>query len=80
MIPAFILLLFTSIQLPLLYALLKVKEEKNILRIFALCVTLQTMLGYWFLSQQEIVLCLWTLGATAILQTLLYSRVLSRII
>lgn len=80
MIPAFILLLFTSIQLPLLYALLKVKEEKNILRIFALCVTLQTMLGYWFLSQQEIVLCLWLLGATAFLQTLLYMKVLSRII
>jgi hypothetical protein len=80
MIPVFTLLLFTFIQLPLLYALLKVKEEKNILRIFAICVTLQTLLGYWFLSQQEIVLCLWLLGATAFLQTLLYMKVLSRII
>ena len=80
MIPVFLILLFTSIQLPLLYALLKVKEEKNILRIFALCVTLQTILGYWFLSQQEIVLCLWTLGVTAVLQTLLYMKVLNRII
>lgn len=80
MIPVFILLLFTYIQLPLLYALLKVKEEKNILRIFAICVTLQTLLGYWFLSQQEIVLCLWTLGATAILQTLLYMKALARIL
>ncbi len=80
MIPVFIILLFTSIQLPLLFALLKVKEEKNILRIFAVCVTLQTLLGYWFLSQQEIVLCLWILGVTAFLQTLLYMKVLSRII
>lgn len=80
MIPVFIILLFTSIQLPLLFALLKVKEEKNILRIFAVCVTLQTILGYWFLSQQEIVLCLWLLGATAVLQTLLYTKVLNRII
>lgn len=80
MIPVFIILLFTSIQLPLLFALLKVKEEKNILRIFAVCVTLQTILGYWFLSQQEIVLCLWLLGATAFLQTLLYMKVLNRII
>ena len=79
-IPVFILLLFTSIQLPLLYALLKVKEDKNILRIFALCVTLQTLLGYWFLTQQEIILCLWILGLTAVLQTLLYMKVLSRII
>jgi hypothetical protein len=79
-IPVFILLLFTSIQLPLLYALLKVKEDKNILRIFALCVTLQTILGYWFLTQQEIILCLWILGLTAVLQTLLYMKVLSRII
>lgn len=80
MIPFFIILLFTAIQLPLLYALLKVKEDKNILRIFALCVTLQTLLGYWFLSQQEIVLCLWILGATAVLQALLYMKVLNRII
>ena len=80
MIPVFIILLFTFIQLPLLYALLKVKEEENILRIFTLCVTLQTILGYWFLSQQEIVLCLWILGATAILQTLLYMKVLHRIL
>ena len=80
MIPVFILLLFTSFQLPLLYALLKVKEEKNILRIFTLCVTLQTVLGYWFLSQQEIVICLWTLSATAALQTFIYMKVLSRII
>ncbi|MBK9638045.1 MAG: hypothetical protein IPO63_09600 [Bacteroidetes bacterium] len=80
MIPVFILLLFTTIQLPLLYALLKVKEEKNILRIFAACVILQTLLGYWFLSQQEIVLCLWILGATTVLQTLLYMKVLNRII
>ncbi|MFN0187698.1 MAG: hypothetical protein ACKVQV_03260 [Bacteroidia bacterium] len=80
MIPVFTLLLFTFIQLPLLYALLKVKEEKSILMIFALCVTTQTILGYWFLSQQEIVLCLWTMGATAVLQTLLYMKVLSRIL
>lgn len=80
MIPVFIILLFTSIQLPLLFALLKVKEEKNILRIFAVCVTLQTILGYWLLSQQEIVLCLWLLGATAVLQTLLYTKALNRIL
>ncbi|MBK7966740.1 MAG: hypothetical protein IPK10_16735 [Bacteroidetes bacterium] len=80
MIPVFIILLFTCVQLPLLHALLKVKEEKKILQIYALSVFLQATFGYWFLSQQEITYCLWTLSVTAILQTLLYKKVLSKII
>jgi hypothetical protein len=80
MIPVFIILVFTYVQLPLLHALLKEREENRIIQIYTLIILLQATLGYWFLSQQEIVLCLWILGATAVLQTLLYMKALSRIL
>lgn len=80
MIPVFIILVFTYVQLPLLHALLKEREENRIIQIYTLIILLQATLGYWFLSQQEIVLCLWILGAISVLQTLLYMKALNRII
>lgn len=80
MLPAFIILLFTFVQLPLLHTLLKVKEEKIVLQIYTVIILLQVALGYLFLSQQEIALCLWTLGVTAVLQSFLYTKALNRIL
>lgn len=80
MIPVFIILLLTWVQLPLLHALLKEQEEKTIIQIYTLIILLQAILGYWFLSQNEIGNCLWAIAFTAMLQTFSYLKSIFRIL
>jgi len=79
-IPGFLMILFSYLQIPLLYALLKLNENKFIFKNYIIITSLQILVSFFTLMQGEINLCLILFALISFVQTALFRVQLQKII